>query len=544
MSPTRCPNCQTENRPGARFCLKCGTALAPAPAPPPPPEPVSDRPTPNLGTGRLPAQSYLANRYIILQKVGQGGMGAVYKAADSRLTGRVIAIKEMSDAAITTPQERRQALTAFQREAELLTRLRHANLPRVTDTFAIGNRHYLVMDFIEGETLEQKLNRGDAPFPEAQVLAWASQLCDVLGYLHNQEPPVIFRDLKPGNIIIDPAGQVKLIDFGIARFFKHGKSQDTMIMGTPGYASPEQYGTQQTDARSDIYSLGATLFHLSTGRDPGHYPPYQLPPARQANPTVSPHLEKIIATAVHPSAERRFNSMAEMQAALSDRRTTGRPATAPTPRPGPTPPPPDNSQTHRPTTRLLLLSTARFSNRQLSLIGLAILAIIILATWFLVPILRQFVWFWNNFPSIAIIAPLTYTAMRRRWAAGIAQALTAFAGSLVVSLQADQDNSLLGITAGALLSALLIEGLIALLPRITGHRSPDAPGVWLRELLWLALTTTLGFLLLSTLSIGTLFYLTNPLSWFLAALLGGLGWFIGDLIYSYNDLRRSGRRQH
>ena len=102
----------------------------------------------------------------------------------------------------------------------------------------------------------------------------------------------------------------------------------------------------------------------------------------------------------------------------------------------------------------------------------------------------------------------------------------------------------LGITAGALLSALLIEGLIALLPRITGHRSPDAPGVWLRELLWLALTTTLGFLLLSTLSIGTLFYLTNPLSWFLAALLGGLGWFIGDLIYSYNDLRRSGRRQH
>lgn len=286
MSPTRCPNCQTENRPGARFCLKCGTALAPAPAPPP--EPVSDRPTPNLGTGRLPAQSYLANRYIILQKVGQGGMGAVYKAADSRLTGRVIAIKEMSDAAITTPQERRQALTAFQREAELLTRLRHANLPRVTDTFAIGNRHYLVMDFIEGETLEQKLNRGDAPFPEAQVLAWASQLCDVLGYLHNQEPPVIFRDLKPGNIIIDPAGQVKLIDFGIARFFKHGKSQDTMIMGTPGYASPEQYGTQQTDARSDIYSLGATLFHLSTGRDPGHYPPYQLPPPARPTPPSPP----------------------------------------------------------------------------------------------------------------------------------------------------------------------------------------------------------------------------------------------------------------
>ena len=307
-----CPNCGTANRVAARFCQGCGARLPGRVAPL------------GLGTGRLPAQSMLSGRYIILHKVGQGGFGAVYQATDARITGKTWAVKEMSDAAIADPSEKQQAIEAFRREAELLSQLSHPNIPRVTDFFSQGGKQYLVMEFVEGETLEERLIKRGGPLSEAKVRPWAEQLCDVLEYLHSQRPPVIFRDLKPDNVMIDRAGDVKLIDFGIVRFFQPGKSKDTVRLGTPGYAPPEQHGKGQTDARSDIYALGATMHHLLTNHDPGTTP-FHFEPVRRLNNAVSFHMEQVVMKAVEQDPVRRWSSAAEMQRAMAT------PAPPPTP---------------------------------------------------------------------------------------------------------------------------------------------------------------------------------------------------------------------
>lgn len=256
----------------------------------------------------------LHGRYVIVQQVGQGGMGAVYQVTDLHIPGKVWALKEMSDAALTNPAERAQAVAAFQQEARLLATLSHPNLPQVIDCFTERGKHYLVMDFIDGELLDEILARS-GPLPEAQVLALAEQLCDVLDYLHGQFPPVIFRDLKPGNVMVTPHGQVKLIDFGIVRFFKPGQQSDTQIIGTPGFAPPEQHGKGQTDPRSDVYSLGVTLHQLLTGHDPTQTP-FRLPPACQVNPAVSANLEQVISQATMLEPAQRFPSAAAMKQAL------------------------------------------------------------------------------------------------------------------------------------------------------------------------------------------------------------------------------------
>jgi serine/threonine protein kinase len=189
-------------------------------------------------------------------------MAAVYKANDTR-QGNLVAIKEMSLSTVAE-NERPQAIQNFLAEARILSRLNHPNLPAFTDFFTEGARHFLVMEFIDGNTLEDLLDRNKGPFSEPRVLGWARQLCDVLEYLHNQQPHVIFRDMKPGNIMLTRSGRIKLIDFGIARLFRTRGSQDTQLLGTPGFAPPEQYGSAQTDERSDIYSLAMTLFQLLT----------------------------------------------------------------------------------------------------------------------------------------------------------------------------------------------------------------------------------------------------------------------------------------
>ncbi len=189
-------------------------------------------------------------------------MAAVYQANDTR-QGNLVAIKEMSLSTVPT-NERSQAIQNFLAEARILSRLNHNNLPAFTDFFTEGARHFLVMEYIDGSTLEDLLDRNKGPFSEPRVLGWARQLCDVLEYLHNQQPPVIFRDMKPGNIMLTRSGRIKLIDFGIARLFRNRGSQDTQLLGTPGFAPPEQYGSAQTDERSDIYSLAMTLFQLLT----------------------------------------------------------------------------------------------------------------------------------------------------------------------------------------------------------------------------------------------------------------------------------------
>jgi serine/threonine protein kinase len=268
-----------------------------------------------FGTGDLLPLTDLANRYVILERIAQGGMGAIYRAQDQRLQGKIVAVKEMSESAIA-PAEREHILECFQREAELLARLDHPNLVRVSDLFQEGERRYMVMEFIEGKTLEKMLEGRTAPFPEEQVLIWADQLCEVLSYLHGQRPKIIYRDMKPTNVmVLEGTDTVKLIDFGIARFFKPGKRRDTVELGTDGYAPPEQYGKFQTDERADIYALGAMLHQLLTLRDPVTVP-FQFPPVRKLNPKASRRIETVIAKAVKPVRDSRHQSVEEMQIAL------------------------------------------------------------------------------------------------------------------------------------------------------------------------------------------------------------------------------------
>lgn len=255
-----CSICGAANQPGSRFCNQCGAALTPA--------------TTTTATGLLPPRFSLhAGRYQIVETLGQGGMGAVYKALDLSLSQRAVAIKEMSQQGLYG-QDLQEAIDAFTRESSLLALLNYPGLPHIYEQFEDRGRRYLVMEFIEGQTLEQHLKthqRQNRLLPVPQVLEIARQLCGVLEYLHSQKPPIIFRDLKPANVMLTSQGQVYLIDFGIARFFKPGQRRDTIALGSEGYAPPEQY-RKATSPRSDIYGFGATLHQLLTGDDPTNNP--------------------------------------------------------------------------------------------------------------------------------------------------------------------------------------------------------------------------------------------------------------------------------
>ncbi len=258
----------------------------------------------------------LKNRYEIIGVLGQGGMGSVYKVADRSHRGKVLAVKELrtSNQALGKTAE---SVTLFQTEALILSRLSHPNLPKVTDYFSLGGSHYIVMEYVHGRTLEQMLNaRPGKPVDELLALSWALQICRAMHFLSVQKPrPVVFRDLKPSNIMIDRNGRVKLIDFGIARFFKEEKTEDTYVYGTPGYAAPEQYGTGQTDVRSDIFSLGATLHHCLTGRNPAEHP-LDFPDPLLLNPKLNKGTAKIIKKALDPDARRRYQTALDMKQAI------------------------------------------------------------------------------------------------------------------------------------------------------------------------------------------------------------------------------------
>lgn len=304
-----CQHCGTPNRVGATYCNTCGFALQSG-APGPGPSSATGA-HPAYPTGRLAPQTRLAGCYIVSRTIGQGGMAAVYRATDTRNNSQV-AIKEMSQDGLT-PDELKEALESFHSEARILMGLKHRNLPRVSGMFSEGARHYLVMEFIEGQTLEQRqAAAGSKALPEREVLSWAEQLCDVLSYLHGQRPPIIFRDLKPANIMVTARGRVKLIDFGIARVFAPGRSRDTQVLGTPGYAPPEQYGKAQTDARADIYALGCTLYQLLSGYDPASTP-FALPPLNSRNPSVSPHVQLAIERATQLDRDARYATIADLK---------------------------------------------------------------------------------------------------------------------------------------------------------------------------------------------------------------------------------------
>lgn len=258
----------------------------------------------------------LRKRYKILAPVGQGGMGAVYRAEDLRLEGRICAIKEVRPDPDASPEALAQAQEQFRREASTLARLDHPNLPKVSDTFTDDQREYLVMDFVDGRDLRQLMEeerRREKFLAERKVLRWADQLGDALGYLHSQDPSVLHRDIKPANIKLTPGGLIKLVDFGLVKLLAVDDARTITVLqgrGTVAYTPLEQYGgdTGHTDVRSDIYSLGATLYHLLTNQPPADAKqrflnPDALVSPRAINPHISPATERAIlaAIAMHPS---------------------------------------------------------------------------------------------------------------------------------------------------------------------------------------------------------------------------------------------------
>ncbi len=304
MVSSICSICGTANPAQAAFCFACGKPLQ---------QTIQTTQTPApTGTGVLAAATLIQQRYRILAQVGKGGFGAVYKAADTKLGDRVVALKEMSQSGLST-QEAAEATENFKREALLLAGLMHPNLPRIYDHFFDQGHWYLVMDFIEGETLEDMLDKAGGKLPLDKALAIGIQLCSVLNYLHTRQPPVIFRDLKPANILLTRDTTLYLIDFGIARLFKPGQAKDTIAFGSPGYAAPEQYGKAQTTQRSDIYSLGATLHQMLTGDDPSDTP-FSFAPLRIA----APALEQLILRMVSMDASKRPASVADIQQELQN----------------------------------------------------------------------------------------------------------------------------------------------------------------------------------------------------------------------------------
>jgi formylglycine-generating enzyme required for sulfatase activity/tRNA A-37 threonylcarbamoyl transferase component Bud32 len=263
----------------------------------------------------LSSGQILDNRYRIVSLLGKGGFGAVYLVWDTRLE-RHRALKENLD---TSPETRRQ----FKREAQILDSLSHSSLPKVIDHFVIPNQgQYLVMEFVEGEDLGEMLQRVGGPLPEAQALEWIGQVCDALEYLHSQNPPIIHRDIKPANIKITLQGRAMLVDFGIAKVFDPKLSTTVGARAiTPGYSPQEQYGTGTTDARTDVYALGATLYHLLTGVQPPESIQRniddKLAPPQALNPAVSDWVERAVLRAVELHPNQRFQSAKEFKAALT-----------------------------------------------------------------------------------------------------------------------------------------------------------------------------------------------------------------------------------
>jgi tRNA A-37 threonylcarbamoyl transferase component Bud32 len=301
-SAIACPVC------GATVAASSTLALSPRATPPPllsmPAQPIASPIKPGPG-------SLLAGRYLLVEKVGEGGFGAVYKARDKKRRGKLVAIKQINMAALSA-QEKIEATDSYNREIELLSKLKHKSLPRVYDHFTDPEHWYVVMDYIEGRTLDEILAAAPGGrLSLAQTLKIGLELCDVLAYLHRQYPPVIYRDVKPGNIMLTAWGQFYLIDFGIARRYQKGKPRDTTPLGSPGYAAPEQYKAQST-VQSDIYGLGAALQTLLTGKEPLDIKVSGIPPDCQ----IPGEVQTLINRMLDPDPAKRPKNIDEVRNAL------------------------------------------------------------------------------------------------------------------------------------------------------------------------------------------------------------------------------------
>jgi len=255
----------------------------------------------------------IEGKYEVLKLIGKGGMSKVYLAMDQNLN-KQWAVKEIEKNARDKNNE--VVIQSAMAEANMMKKLDHPSLPRIVDIIDKPDVIYVVMDYIEGEPLSNVLNKKGAQ-PQEVVIQWAKDLCKVLDYLHTQNPPIIYRDMKPANVMLQPNGNVKLIDFGIAREYKEQNLADTVSLGTKGYAAPEQFGGKgQTDARTDVYCLGVTLYHLLTGQNPCE-PPYEIYPIRYWNPQLSSGLESVVQKCTQLNPEDRYQSCAELLYALN-----------------------------------------------------------------------------------------------------------------------------------------------------------------------------------------------------------------------------------
>jgi hypothetical protein len=281
---------------------------------------------------QLEPGTLLLDRYSIVRRVGGGGMGSVYQARDKRLADRLCAVKEMIEL-FADQSQRTKAVEDFKREAEVLAQLDHPSIPTVFDYFIEGGRYYLVMRWIGGGDLAEQMRVFNGKVEEATVTKWAIQICDVLHYIHSQRPPIIYRDLKPANLMLDDkTGRVMLVDFGIARIVRPTEKGVTAI-GTMGYAPPELFAGK-VEPRSDIYSLGATMFHMMTGSDPQDNPLLifdfsKNPLPRQINPSISPEMERLLVKSVAHAPEERPESALHFMRELQDHSANlGAPKTA------------------------------------------------------------------------------------------------------------------------------------------------------------------------------------------------------------------------
>jgi len=272
---------------------------------------------PKKPTNQLEPGTLLLDRYLIVKRVGGGGMGSVYQAKDKRLADRLCAVKEMIEL-FADESQRSKAVEDFKREAEVLAQLEHPSIPTIYDYFIEGGRYYLVMKWIGGGDLAEQMRVRGGVVDEVSVTRWAIQICDVLHYIHSQRPPIIYRDLKPANLMIDDkTGRVMLVDFGIARVVRATEKGVTAI-GTMGYAPPELFAGK-VEPRSDMYSLGATMFHMLTGSDPQDNPllifDFSKNPRPSAiNPAISPEMERLLMkTVAHKPEDRQANALELMR---------------------------------------------------------------------------------------------------------------------------------------------------------------------------------------------------------------------------------------
>jgi serine/threonine protein kinase/ABC-type branched-subunit amino acid transport system substrate-binding protein len=306
-----CPYCKAQNRDGVRYCGSCGKQIGPT-------TPSVAAATPgNSGSiprSLLPGSRLQGGRYLIKQVLGEGGMGTALLAQDMRLDSKLVVIKELLSEQ-TDPLRKQEEVRNFKREVSTLAHIDHPLVPNVTDHFQEGTRYFMVQEYVEGENLEQRLERTKRPMGERDALLCASEVLDILEYLAQQTPPIVHRDIKPANIIIGAKDKrAHLVDFGIARAdeTKNAQRKQTAALGTPGYAPPEQY-QGNADPRADLYALAATVHHIVTNRDPRNSPPFIYPPARSLNTQLTPDIERILARELVNDINQRYQSALAMK---------------------------------------------------------------------------------------------------------------------------------------------------------------------------------------------------------------------------------------